>query len=140
MTRPSLAPRSVAHEHLNVYVRVRPHVQPAFVGSEVSTDVLKKSSLVVLDAHCVSFDPSPSSTTSTSNAMHGYKRCKDLVYVYDGVLDEHSTQEQVYKQTVHPLLEGILDGYNATVFAYGATGAGKTHTISGSELDPGVLP
>ena len=30
-----------------------------------------------------------------------------------------------------PSLNGILEGYNATVFAYGITGSGKTHTIFG---------
>lgn len=38
------------------------------------------------------------------------------------------------------LLDGVLDGYNATVFAYGATGAGKTFTISGTAACPGVMP
>jgi len=33
----------------------------------------------------------------------------------------------------------VLDGYNATVFAYGATGCGKTHTITGTVQAPGVI-
>lgn len=33
-----------------------------------------------------------------------------------------------------------LAGFNATLFAYGATGCGKTHTVSGSPQDPGVIP
>ncbi len=33
----------------------------------------------------------------------------------------------------------MLDGYNATVFAYGATGCGKTHTITGTVHEPGVI-
>lgn len=33
----------------------------------------------------------------------------------------------------------MLDGYNATVFAYGQTGAGKTHTMIGCPGDPGVM-
>jgi len=32
-----------------------------------------------------------------------------------------------------------LDGYNATVFAYGATGCGKTHTITGTPQEPGII-
>jgi kinesin family member 18/19 len=35
----------------------------------------------------------------------------------------------VFTHTAKPLLDGVLDGFNATVFAYGATGCGKTHTI-----------
>jgi kinesin family protein 18/19 len=33
----------------------------------------------------------------------------------------------------------VLDGYNATVFAYGATGCGKTHTITGTIQQPGII-
>ena len=36
-------------------------------------------------------------------------------------------------------MEGLYEGYNATVFAYGATGAGKTYTMLGSEGNPGVM-
>jgi kinesin family member 18/19 len=33
-----------------------------------------------------------------------------------------STQEEVYRETTQHLVESVLEGYNATVFAYGATG------------------
>ena len=36
-------------------------------------------------------------------------------------------------------MDGVTDGYNATVFAYGATGAGKTHTMLGRIGSPGVF-
>jgi hypothetical protein len=32
-----------------------------------------------------------------------------------------------------------LKGFNATIFAYGATGSGKTHTVIGTETDPGII-
>jgi len=37
------------------------------------------------------------------------------------------------------LIDGVLDGYNGTLFAYGATGCGKTHTISGTPEKPGII-
>jgi len=37
------------------------------------------------------------------------------------------------------LIEGLLDGYNATIFAYGATGAGKTFTMMGSVEEKGLM-
>jgi kinesin family protein 18/19 len=46
------------------------------------------------------------------------------------VKDQTTTQGDVYEATTKPLLDSVLDGYNATVFAYGATGCGKTHTIT----------
>ncbi|KAI9308257.1 kinesin motor domain-containing protein [Cunninghamella echinulata] len=33
-----------------------------------------------------------------------------------------------------------MDGYNATVFAYGQTSSGKTYTMMGTETEPGVIP
>lgn len=45
--------------------------------------------------------------------------------VFDGVFDEKSTQIEVYKRVVSPLIQQVLDGYNCTVFAYGLTGTGK---------------
>ncbi|KAL7731205.1 hypothetical protein ACLKA6_014393 [Drosophila palustris] len=52
-------------------------------------------------------------------------------YSYDHVFKENDTQEQVYRTTTAPLVRDVLNGYNAAVFAYGATGSGKTHTMLG---------
>jgi len=58
------------------------------------------------------------------------KRTKDQTFGFDKVFDENVTQSEVYEATTRNLLDSVMDGYNATVFAYGATGCGKTHTIS----------
>ncbi|KAH0839720.1 P-loop containing nucleoside triphosphate hydrolase protein [Lanmaoa asiatica] len=69
----------------------------------------------------------------------GTKRYKDKRFMFDRVFNGEARQGEVYAATAKPLLDGLLDGYNATVFAYGATGCGKTHTISGTEADPGII-
>lgn len=48
-------------------------------------------------------------------------------------------QNEVYSVTTKPLIESVITGYNATVFAYGATGAGKTYTMLGSDNRPGIM-
>lgn len=58
---------------------------------------------------------------------------------FDKVFDENATQEDVYGATTKSLLDSVLDGFNSTVFAYGATGCGKTHTISGTPQHPGII-
>ena len=58
------------------------------------------------------------------------RRIKDQTFAFDKVFDENITQGDVYESTTKGLLDSVLDGYNATVFAYGATGCGKTHTIT----------
>lgn len=44
-------------------------------------------------------------------------------------------QQDTYRQCVAPLVNGFVEGYNATVLAYGQTGTGKTHTMSGAGFD-----
>lgn len=36
-------------------------------------------------------------------------------------------------------MENVLEGYNSCVFAYGATGTGKTYTMVGNEKSPGIM-
>lgn len=67
------------------------------------------------------------------------KKVKDQVFAFDRVFDENATQTEVYEATTKSLLDNVLDGYNATVFAYGATGCGKTHTITGTSQQPGII-
>ncbi|KAM9228985.1 kinesin-like protein KIF21A isoform 1-T1 [Dugong dugon] len=54
---------------------------------------------------------------------------KDKAFTFDYVFDIDSHQEQIYFQCIEKLIEGCFEGYNATVFAYGQTGAGKTYTM-----------
>lgn len=67
------------------------------------------------------------------------KRVKDQTFGFDRVFDENTTQGDVYEATTKNLLDQVMDGYNATVFAYGATGCGKTHTITGTSQMPGII-
>ncbi|XP_061583678.1 kinesin-like protein KIF21B isoform X1 [Cololabis saira] len=54
---------------------------------------------------------------------------KDKAFTYDFVFDIESEQQHIYQSCVYKLIEGCLEGYNATVFAYGQTGSGKTYTM-----------
>lgn len=67
------------------------------------------------------------------------KRVKDQTFGFDRIFDENTSQGDVYEATTRSLLDSVLDGYNATVFAYGATGCGKTHTITGTAQQPGII-
>lgn len=42
----------------------------------------------------------------------------------------------IYAVAGMPIVEHCLAGYNSSIFAYGQTGAGKTHTMQGSLTDP----
>lgn len=51
------------------------------------------------------------------------------VYVFDKVFKPDCTQLQVYTATAKEIVEDVLSGYNGTIFAYGQTSSGKTHTM-----------
>jgi len=65
------------------------------------------------------------------------------VFTFDSVYDWKSEQEAIFVDQAFPIIENVLQGYNATLFAYGQTGTGKTHTMSGVPKDPelkGIMP
>uniref|UniRef100_A0A8C2ZTG2 Kinesin-like protein n=1 Tax=Cyclopterus lumpus TaxID=8103 RepID=A0A8C2ZTG2_CYCLU len=64
-------------------------------------------------------------------------------YVFDRVLPPNSEQVQVYDTCARQIVKDVLGGYNGTIFAYGQTASGKTHTMEGSLHDPclmGIIP
>ena len=69
----------------------------------------------------------------------GQNRTKEKQYAFDYAFDKNTGQIDIFQHTTKNLVEGILHGYNATVFAYGATGAGKTYTMVGTENNPGTM-
>ncbi|XP_062418211.1 kinesin-like protein KIF24 isoform X4 [Pungitius pungitius] len=59
-------------------------------------------------------------------------------FYFDQVFGEESSNVEVYQRTAYPLVQHMLNGGKATCFAYGQTGAGKTHTMLGSPVRPGL--
>ncbi|KAJ5232214.1 hypothetical protein N7468_005170 [Penicillium chermesinum] len=100
-----------------------------------------RSIVKVIDDRCLVFDPpedNPVQKFSRSVVPNG-KRVKDQTFAFDRIFDQNASQGEVYESTTRSLLDSVLDGYNATVFAYGATGCGKTHTITGTAQQPGII-
>jgi len=60
------------------------------------------------------------------------------LYAFDHVFDP-GNQEEIYDTLGRQCLDHALQGFNASVFAYGMTGSGKTHTMMGTPDDPGVI-
>ncbi|CAI5762491.1 kinesin heavy chain [Podarcis lilfordi] len=64
-------------------------------------------------------------------------------YVFDRVFPSNTSQEQVYNACAKQIVKDVLEGYNGTIFAYGQTSSGKTHTMEGKLHDPqlmGIIP
>ena len=59
-------------------------------------------------------------------------------YVYDHVFGPKNSTFDVYERVAKPLIEKSMEGFNGTIFAYGQTSSGKTHTLMGNDSDPGI--
>lgn len=69
---------------------------------------------------------------------------RDLSQVFNFPLsscyDQNSTQEEIFERDVRPLIDVVYSGVTVTIFAYGVTSSGKTHTMQGTKAEPGVIP
>lgn len=97
----------------------------------------------VVDEACLVFDPT---AEAEPFYFQGQRACGGLVrpnknqtFMFDKVFDESRDNTYIYEHTTKEMLKTLLDGCNCSVLAYGATGAGKTFTMLGSEECPGVV-
>ena len=93
------------------------------------------------DIESVTAINSNSLSVSSENSAKKNSQIKYQQFFFDYVFDKTATQQEIYTKTTKNLLESIIEGYNATVFAYGATGSGKTYTMLGiNENERGIMP
>ncbi|XVF67787.1 hypothetical protein PTKIN_Ptkin10aG0149900 [Pterospermum kingtungense] len=64
----------------------------------------------------------------------------DTAYAFDRVFGPHATSLDVYEVAAKPVVRAAMEGVNGTVFAYGVTSSGKTHTMHGDQNAPGIIP
>ncbi|CAI8614124.1 unnamed protein product [Vicia faba] len=63
-----------------------------------------------------------------------------IAYAYDRVFGPTTTTRHVYDVAAQHVVSGAMEGINGTVFAYGVTSSGKTHTMHGDQRSPGIIP
>ncbi|KAL2329003.1 hypothetical protein Fmac_022430 [Flemingia macrophylla] len=61
-------------------------------------------------------------------------------YAFDRVFGPHTNSDEVYEVAAKPVVKSAMEGVNGTVFAYGVTSSGKTHTMHGDQNSPGIIP
>ncbi|KAG6769471.1 hypothetical protein POTOM_025109 [Populus tomentosa] len=115
---------------VRVIVRVRPflsHEIPAKNGNPTS---------------CISvLDPDPDSRDEVTVHLQDPDTSRKECYQLDAFFgQEDNNLRSIFEREVSPLIPGMFRGRNATVFAYGATGSGKTYTMQGTNLLPGLMP
>ncbi|KAL2736593.1 hypothetical protein V1477_013102 [Vespula maculifrons] len=126
-SRSSAGSADVATQCVQVVVRCRPMDEKETARNCVRVVDVIPSRGVVEIRH-------PRDDPSTDNVK---------VFTFDAVYDWRSTQQELYEETVRPLVSSVLDGFNGTIFAYGQTGTGKTYTMEGSKMEHekrGIIP
>uniref|UniRef100_A0A182I6D3 Uncharacterized protein n=1 Tax=Anopheles arabiensis TaxID=7173 RepID=A0A182I6D3_ANOAR len=122
---------------IRVAVRVRPFNERELEGNP-------RNIIKVLDKSTLMFDPDED---EDEFFFHGVKLThrditkrvkKKLTMEYDDVFDNTATNNDIFEVCMKPLVQSVMNGYNCSVFVYGATGAGKTHTMLGNETCPGI--
>eukprot|EP00924_Labyrinthula_sp_SR-Ha-C_P006682 maker-scaffold_29-snap-gene-1.5-mRNA-1 protein AED:0.35 eAED:0.35 QI:0/0/0/1/1/1/2/0/1215 len=89
---------------------------------------------------CLTTDSSASQVTLFKGVG---KKSSKHVFQLNKVLNTFTTQQDVFKEVIIPVLDDVSNGLEATVFAYGQTGTGKTYTMEGNFLDDvekGIIP
>ncbi|KAG5177422.1 kinesin motor domain-containing protein [Tribonema minus] len=106
--------------HMIVAVRIRPlSKEELAAGKRSCCEVINGNTVVITKA-------------AASGVYLQSQQAKVNEYAFDCAFGPDATQSQVYEATAKPYIEDLLSGINVTVFAYGATGAGKTHTMGSS--------
>ncbi|XP_045305223.1 kinesin-like protein KIF23 isoform X9 [Leopardus geoffroyi] len=65
---------------------------------------------------------------------------KETQYSFKQVFGTHTTQKELFDVVANPLVDDLIHGKNGLLFTYGVTGSGKTHTMTGSPGEGGLLP
>ncbi|KAL8259822.1 hypothetical protein R6Q59_027775 [Mikania micrantha] len=63
-----------------------------------------------------------------------------IAYAYDRVFGPTTTTRHVYDIAAQHVVSSVMEGVNGTIFAYGVTSSGKTHTMYGDQRSPGIIP
>lgn len=125
-----LAP-AVSSENFKVAIRVRPPLPRELEGPRPFINVVRipDHRSITLCEH-LDTDDGRSGVYSTQS------------FTFDYVYDPSSRQREVYEHSAQSAVLSVLQGYNATVIAYGQTGTGKTYTMEGFTNDEhrGIIP
>ncbi|KAK9122702.1 hypothetical protein Sjap_012304 [Stephania japonica] len=126
----SKTPRSSFGGGVRVIARVRP-----FLPSEIS----KKPGNPVSCVHLLGPEDCGSSAEVAVH-LKDHETSRNECYKLDSFFGQDSAAIQIFEKEIGPLIPEIFQGCNATIFAYGATGSGKTHTMQGTNENPGLMP
>ncbi|KAJ1882550.1 hypothetical protein LPJ71_010120, partial [Coemansia sp. S17] len=111
-------------DHINVAIRVRPLNQR------------ERSST----ASTLGQTPWQVQRDTITQRLHADGRiCSGTSFTFDKVFDQKDNTQTVYNDIVKEIVTSSMNGFNGTIFAYGQTSSGKTHTMYGSGTELGII-
>ncbi|DBA89218.1 TPA: hypothetical protein ACH3X1_016364 [Trebouxia sp. C0004] len=131
-----LKKKGVSQSTLTVAVRCRPLTRKErSSGCHLITRLVEDKVIIVMDPAAAGKPRLPIIRHSTDIKVPP----REKRYVFDKAYDGNTDNRTLYNGIVKGLITGVLLGLNTTVFAYGATGSGKTYTMVGTPTDPGIM-
>ncbi len=83
----------------------------------------------------VAATPGGGAPASAASAAPPSTANKKQTFSFDHVHGPETSQHTIYAATAEPLIARFIEGFNCTILAYGQTSSGKTHTMTGVDLD-----
>ena len=125
-------------QNMIVAVRCRPLSQRELEFSNINTITIEKE--VVTVSNPIEYNSNDVSNLYLNKEKNiTITKTKQNKFAFDFAFQEKTNQEEIYHYTTETLLQSVFDGFNSTVFAYGATGSGKTYTMVGNGENPGLM-
>jgi len=118
--------------NITVAVRIRPLITKEERIRDLPCLHLEQSNTIKVQDPV---DKRYSSKTKINNVLH---RSREQRFRFDYVFHEDDTTQMIFDSTSKELVEETLKGFNSCIFAYGATGSGKTFTMLGNQRVKGL--
>ncbi len=126
-------------KNMIVAVRSRPLNEIELQYSNIKTiEIENAKTLIITEPTQYNYTQDGSKYINQGNTLEIIKSTQTK-FEFDYAFDEETQQEDIYHFTTENLIESVMEGYNGTVFAYGATGSGKTYTMVGDNLNHGIM-
>ncbi|GJQ11735.1 hypothetical protein GpartN1_g3526.t1 [Galdieria partita] len=115
-------------ERIKVFLRLRP-----FTVDEIARG--EKSAVLQVKENRISIRPRNRNYMSSE-----VQTANEATFEFDEIFQDDISQSEIFKKVAIPFIRKLFNGQNSMILAYGITNAGKTHTILGTESEPGLIP
>ncbi|KAJ7024324.1 kinesin domain-containing protein [Mycena alexandri] len=127
---------SAAATSVQVALRIRPptNQDQSSIPARFQRSVIHATSSTSVSVDAGS-GPNTAGPVPAASAASAAAAAKKQSFSFDRVHGPPTTQHEMFTTTALPLISRFVEGFNCTILAYGQTSSGKTHTMTGVDLD-----